>query len=335
MLIRFIVSILFIILILPSVTCAAQGDKVIPESDTVISGKSSDQSDSLLTKERVMSDDARWWLKRFIEIVSVFLDIAIIVWQISRQHRNILQIQKENFKEKLRLEIYQDLIKNVDNANSIVSKLSAKSMTIPISLETYQRQLSLGSNPNPPRYRALELSEAHHSINKSIVCLFHSFESYNIAVPKFSIFQLALNSALHDAQETFSPFFSKLMKYLPMDVSESDQGPNMPPIIVPAAPNEKELVLIRDLGEKYNKALIAISSFLYDLTVEAQNILLGGLFENRVLPRQPLDPDMVVITTDDESIKKLEKYFNDETAWGKTKKQAKADALLNISKQEK
>lgn len=326
--ILFIISILFIFIISPLFASAVETDKITSSvNDTQSPVKGSDSSSSDPSK----LNDAPWRLKILIELLGIFAGIAAIIFQMSRQHRSNLQLQKNNFKEKLHLEIYQGLIKGIDDTSNILSKVSAKSSNIPISLETYCSQAASGVSPTPPRYRALDFSEAHHALIKSVAKLFHIFERYTIAVPKFRIFQIGLNSAIHDTNEAYQPFFQKLLEYLPIDVQEADRKPGSPPVIVPAIPNIGELKFILELGQKYNNTLVVIVGFLHDLTVEAQNILLGSLFENRVPSRQPLGPNVVVITTDKDSMEKLEKYFKEETSWGKNKKQIEADILSNIS----
>ena len=42
-----------------------------------------------------------------------------------------------------------------------------------------------------------------------------------------------------------------------------------------------------------------IDGFLYDIQVETQNILLGGLFERKLEVRRPVDPEVLVLTSQD------------------------------------
>ncbi|HDH04415.1 MAG TPA: hypothetical protein ENH01_01690 [Nitrospirae bacterium] len=272
-----------------------------------------------------------WFSKNMIEIISIVAGILVIIWQNGRQHRSSLQVQKENFKEKLRLEIYQELIKSVDNTSSKLSKQSSKSMDIPISLETYSSQVASGIRPVPPRARASQFSAEHHSLHGSIARLFYIFERYTIAVPKFKIFQTALNVAIYDSNQAYEPLYYKLLDFLPIDIQESDRKPGGPSVIAPKVATKEDLSHIQELCNKYNEALTDIVCYLYDLTAESQNILLGSLFDNRVPSRKPLDQNHIVITTDEKSINKLERYFNEETAWGKNQKEIEEDVLSSLS----
>lgn len=325
--ILFIVSMLSIFIISPLFSSEVDTEKTtLTVSDTRLLVKDGDLPPPTSSK----LNEASWRLERLIDLIGIIVGIGVIIFQMSRQHRSNLLLQKNNFKEKLHLEIYQGLIKGIEDTSNILSNVSAKSSNIPISLEIYCSQAASGIKPTPPRYRALDFSEAHHALIKTVAKLFHLFERYTIAVPNFRIFQIGLNSAIHDANEAYQPFFQKIRDYLPIDLQESDRKPVSPPVIIPAIPNDEELKHIFDLGQKYNNTLVVIVGFLHDLTVEAQNILLGGLFENRVPLRQPLDPNVVVITTDKESMEKLEIYFNEETAWGKNKKQIEEYVLSEI-----
>ena len=75
-----------------------------------------------------------------------------------------------------------------------------------------------------------------------------------------------------------------------------------------------------------------IGSYVHDLTIESQNNLLSGLFERRVPQRQPLDPSFKVISTDPAKVKELLRYFENETSWGKAKREAEAYTRANLEK---
>jgi hypothetical protein len=75
-----------------------------------------------------------------------------------------------------------------------------------------------------------------------------------------------------------------------------------------------------------------MGSYLYDLNVEIQNTLLINLFPNKAPRRVPLDPKFKVISTEPNEIDSLRKYFEEETDWGKKKKQAEQDVLKQLER---
>jgi hypothetical protein len=214
-----------------------------------------------------------------------------IAWQLARQHRSTLQLQRENAREKLKLQIYETLVQKMRRLSHAKSTVAVYADMIPFNVEILP----------PPTERAAEFSRLHYEWNGALVELIEEFEAWSIAFPGLQVFQDALNSAHHDAVEAYTPLFSYLLRGLPLD----------PPV------------------ESYKRAMDDVGSYIHDLTIEAQNVLLAGLFESRVPRRQPLDPRYKVITTEPDKAAELLRYFNSETSWGKAK--AVAEAQVKIS----
>ncbi len=60
-----------------------------------------------------------------------------------------------------------------------------------------------------------------------------------------------------------------------------------------------------------------LGCYIHDFQVEMQNLLLGELFKQKLPPREPIDPNLVVVQF--ERYKELAEYFERETAWGRGK----------------
>jgi hypothetical protein len=88
-------------------------------------------------------------------------------------------------------------------------------------------------------------------------------------------------------------------------------------------PDDRTARQLHELGQTLLDALTTFSCYIHDFRVEMQNLLLGELFEQKLPPRQPVDPKMVVIEF--ERHKELARYFETETAWGREKSRAEAD----------
>jgi hypothetical protein len=258
------------------------------------------------------------------------MGVLIIVWQMGKQHRNSLELQKENFREELRLNIYKELGDKLEDTSSAFQKVGMYVFMLPMSIKSFKRKVDQGLKPSPMKERAEEFSQLHFKAKNSMVELFRMFEKYQIVNPNFSIFQLALTAASYDVDQTLSKLHLELLKYLPTDVDPDRVREVGTKVIVPSMPNDDQLKTLEELINAYWDATSNVLSYLIDLRIDAQNILLGKLFENKVSPRRPLDPKRIVISTEPDKIKELESYFEKNTAWGKYKQRIESTAPQNI-----
>ena len=257
-----------------------------------------------------------WWLGDLITIIGIFGGAAMIVWQLSRQHNNELKIQKENYRERLRLQIYQEFSKDLTNANASTIEAGMYAFLIPTNIKNYIGQNNLGINPTPVKSRAIEFSNKNNAASDSIVKLIMLFEKYEIVSPELDIFKLAVNVASYDMQEAFQPLYSFLLQILPMDIVDAAGNPRVANVRVPTS---KQISNLEDLVKAYKDAEDQLGCYLYDLNIELQKIFLSRLFKHKLRSRQPIDPNFKVVTTDPEEMQILREYFEEETAWGKNK----------------
>lgn len=261
--------------------------------------------------------DRPWWLGDLITVLGIFAGAGMIIWQLGRQHKNELKIQKENCREQLRLEIYQEFSKTLEEASEKNSDVGMYAFLIPMSLNIYINQIGSGFNPVPVMSRAIEFSNKHSEASSSIIKLIRLFEKYEIISPELEIFKLAINVAIHDMEDGFNPLHSFLLQILPMDIVDSAGDTQLANIIIPT---QEQMNQLDTLVSAYKSAADDLSGYLYDLNIEIQGMFLGRLFDNKIKKRVPIDPKIKVVTTEPEEMRVLKKYFEEETAWGKSVK---------------
>ena len=115
-----------------------------------------------------------------------------------------------------------------------------------------------------------------------------------------------------------------------MDPPEGN--PNNNPIFLKPPLTKDELSQLEVLELRYREATADVECFIHDLKVEAQNNLLFGLFDQKAPRRVPLDSGGKVISTDPEEMRRLIKYFEDETPWGASKAATEKSVKENISR---
>ena len=268
-----------------------------------------------------------WWLGDLLNIFGIIIGILIVVYQLGKQRRNELTVQKENHREQFRIQIYQEFSKLLGIAveKNIHSKMYA--FHIPMNVHNYRDQNKKSFSPAPLRDRAMELSKRHFdSLNAAIELVF-LIERYQIVDPKLDIFRTAIDVAHYDMRETFEPLFPFLLEILPNEIPLPNGSYGLVNVISPSDEQVSEL-------EKFVNAYVAASddlgSYLYDLNVELQNTLLIGLFLNKAPRRVPLDPKFKVISTEPNEMENLRKYFEEETNWGKNRRQTEQDVLSTL-----
>jgi hypothetical protein len=268
-----------------------------------------------------MASFVNWLQANAVELIGDVLKVLgliaaayTVVWQMRRQHANSLALQRENAREALKLRIYETLIQRVRALSDAHIEAGMYVFLIPPAIESLLREQAAGFQPSPLKQRALAFSDLHSKAQNHLAELLIEFECWSIAFPGLKVFQVALNAAAYDATQAFAPLFSALLPILPMapPPRQSDK-----PTIIHRPPSPETFAALKRLIEQYKEAMDEIGCYIQDLTVEAQNNLLHGLFEARVPPRQPLDPKHKVISTVPEKAQELIRYFETETPWGK------------------
>ena len=96
---------------------------------------------------------------------------------------------------------------------------------------------------------------------------------------------------------------------LPVDVwslTQSGQNELRPHIRKPTKLELEQLIAISDV---YTDRAADMTGYLYDVSIEAQNLLLGKLFGNQLPRRQPLDKKVLVLDSSPSILAALERTF--------------------------
>lgn len=206
-------------------------------------------------------------------IVSAFL----IIWRMGRQHKNNIELERENNREKLKLEIYSEYRKKISEASNKTVSVGAQARTIVSNLNIWSERISKGMPPSPISDREKIFRDAHNAAIDSIIDVICILEEFEIINPNLKIFRTALNCAIHDMFKTFRPFHLILLRFLPYDIPPEDQQKVGTDVIIKITPTENDMQKISDVAEPYIDAAMEDSCYIRDLMREAQNIFLGSV----------------------------------------------------------
>lgn len=179
-----------------------------------------------------------------------------------------------------------------------------------LELKLYRDATARGLKPTPFSKQVMDLHSLHGDLQDAAINVIFLIERRLILEPKFEIFRTAINVALHELREDNYKLFSALMTILPAEFPNGSRHPGH----APTDPQIDEI--LSKIGSQLNAAM-NLSNWLSDFLVEAQNLLLGDMFDKRIAARKPLDQKQVVITL--EAAEEIEAYFCGQTAWGHEK----------------
>jgi hypothetical protein len=254
------------------------------------------------------------WAGHALTAAGMVLSIGIVLYQLGKQHKSSLKLQRNNAKEELKLRVYEILS---DKARAFVeadSEARSYADSIYRDLNSEVHSSNIGLSRSTTKLRANRLSKLHYSASSSLVDLIVAIENWEIAFPAAELFRIALSSANYDVENAFAPLFQDVIPLLPTDLGEL--GLHVPPL-----PTAEALKQLDTRIKSYNESRSTLSTYTHDLTVEAQNLLLSKLFKRRVGIRKPIDPSYKVVTASNAAA--LMHYFQTETAAGKSWEEAK------------
>jgi hypothetical protein len=265
----------------------------------------------------VVGSEHHDWVGYVIAVIGLVVSIGLVLYQLGKQHKSSLQLQRSNAREALKLKVYEVLNKKVREFSRASSEARSYAESIPRELESQITSFNIGLKRSTITLRADQLSKVHYHASSLLTTLIIEIESWEIAFPASKLFRVALISANRDIEDAFHPLFSDSLCVLPTDLG--DKG-----IHVPQPPTPEQLEKLKAECSAYTDARTTLITYTHDLVVEAQNILLAELFDRRVEIRRPIDPIYKVITAS--NTEALMKYFHTETASGKSWQEAKQKA---------
>ena len=215
---------------------------------------------------------------------------AVVIWVMSHQLKKQRGMQKENHLTQIRRDIYKEITDRMEysSPNGISVTLN---LLLGLLAKAREKKEQTG-NYLPPPMRAETIINDFKRVQSRLFGVSGSVEKYEIAGENQPLFRKALIAKIREMSNAFMP----ILFYLPY-VLLSDKGITDPDKLLVIA--DDELKEFRKKIEQFQNVAADVDGFLYDIQVEAQNILLGDLFERKLEVRRPLDPEALVLTSQD------------------------------------
>lgn len=212
--------------------------------------------------------------------------IGVVWYQLQKQR----QMQRENHLTQIRREIYKEITDRMEHSSP-----SGISITLDLLLgllaKSRQRKEQTGSYLPPPM-RVESITNDYKGVQSRLFGVSGAVEKYEIVGENQPLFRRALVAKIREMSDAFMPILFVLPHVL-----LSDEGITDPVnLLVMTDDDSREF---RTRIEHFKDVAADIDGFLYDIQVETQNILLGGLFERKLEVRRPLDPEVLVLTSQD------------------------------------
>ncbi len=245
-----------------------------------------------------------WWLGYLINVASIIIGALIVIWQMGRQHRNSLALQKRTMRDQMHLEIYKEIAEKIQVSIHALSNTMSNIVHLPLKFSVQRMiQTTLQLEQKPIEDRAQSIIDLHFNASKSIISLMATMETYEIAIPNFTMFRHYFSEQLQLFDKMFLDFHEEVIQFLPIDVSEDQAQKLGTKVIVRKSPDDEQINKLKTLANKYQEVCINLQAYITDLGTDAQNNLLGSLFDHKLPPRKPGDPSKIVLTTDKDIIK--------------------------------
>jgi len=242
------------------------------------------------------------------------IGFVILIWRLRREAQRAIDEIKSTEAMKLKLKIYErEVIKTVDLITDAGTALSGFARRFTSDLTIHKRGTEAGLPTIPPVARAPVLMELKASFDRAAIEIVAFTERWSVIDPRFEVFRIAINAALYDVNAEYAPYFDLVIRGMPMD---------LPAGLRWAPPTNEVLGAINATSDALLGRLVTMIAYTSDFLSEMQNTLVGPLFGNTSSRRQPIDPQHVVISLDNEAW--LTRHFLENTAWGRTSGETEA-----------
>lgn len=235
--------------------------------------------------------------------------LVVLIWRLHREAAGAIREMRAAEAMKLKLRIYEEqVIPTVEKVIDAEVALSSFIRRFETDLTTDRSRSRQGRAGAAPVARVPALIELNSAFSIAAVGIVTFVETWLVVDPRLSIFQTAINAAVHDARTAWGAYFERAMRVMPVDLPDGLHW------TLPDAPTATAVI---SAGNDLIDYLGIAGAYAADFRTEMQSLLIGPLFGNPVSKRKPIDPRYAVITLED--AKALDAWF-DSSPWGLSKK---------------
>jgi hypothetical protein len=225
----------------------------------------------------------RQWLapQPVLSLAGLVVGFIVLSWQLERQHNNALEANRRQSQDRLKVDLYTEIAERIEATGTPLVEIGGLPTAFVGEL-IVRGAFERGQVPRSnyfPHLRAKQNAAFH-----SILSLMWILETHEIVMPEFAVFRQRLAQGNNTISVALNDFAAAALQF---------SGPA--PLRWP--PTDDERKTLSSLADSASRATFALSAVVWDLRVEAQNHLLGGLFPSRRVPaRTPGDPSERVTT---------------------------------------
>jgi len=242
-------------------------------------------------------------INHLISIISLVIGLLLIVWQIGEQQRNSLKAQDESMKQKIKLDIFSELDLTLNKCQNSLIQTGTSILTLPqkFDLRIIQQNMypSIVPNfqPTPIEERADLFTKMHFNSTTNLLSVIMVLEKYEIIFPDDSVKKTTklIGEKMTEFTNNFTEFLNFTTKFLPTDIPKN-RIEELGELYMPSLPNEEQLEELKTFCKNYHAKSVELLGYLYDIRTESQNYLLSSLFDRKLAPRKPTDPNAKVIS---------------------------------------
>lgn len=234
-----------------------------------------------------MLDEKPWWLDSVIQSFGIFITAWFVVWQIKKQRESAIKVEKVKFKNDINFKIYQMISTEIS---------AAQKYNFTSAMRMPERILGSINKEETIKAELADIDNEYRSSFDQVLKVVSILEDYEITLTNLSIFKVIICTMLDDFMERHF----ELIKYIHESKVE----------LVGACMPSVKFEGLKSACDRLHECWLDLSSYLFDLTVECQNQLLGEIYQTQIKPRKPLDPKYIAITANAKEV--VEFFKNNE-----------------------
>lgn len=223
------------------------------------------------------------WVAHTLMAGGTVIAVLLVYLQVQKQHKSTLVLQEEHLKNEIRLKIYERIADSVEECSKLIGVAVSEARNAVTIISAGDRQ----QVENLPQ-TGMSIIQAKHVATGAVAQLMRVIERYEIAFPGFVEMRLGLSQGAQEVNDVTVPFIGKASLYLPIETSDAEgRQVRLRPLVVP---EESDISELNHIHELFDEALHKLEAYTADVQIEAQNVLLGNLFNRQIPARQPGDP---------------------------------------------